>query len=122
MPQWKDLPAHLQAAVIDELDTVYTREDFEARAAEDLDELYGEIHMGDLRWSASSVMKEMDPIAFDTFVNDASDAFCSAENLIEISTKGPRPLTFYVNKDDLEQAIDDVISPEDIADNSNEEE
>lgn len=120
--KWEGLPAHMQEAVLDNLDITYTRKDLEAFAVESLDELYGEVRMGDLCWSASSVMKEMDPIAFREFVNNEADAFCSAENLIEISTKGPRPLTFYVNKDDLEQAIDNVISPEDIEDNSNEEE
>lgn len=42
-----------------------------------LDEVYTPYNIGYLEWSASQVMKEMDPIAYQTGFND----WCDSENI-----------------------------------------
>lgn len=47
-----------------------TDSDLEARYDELLDEIYGEVTMGQLSWPASQVLREMDPIAYNVGMSD----------------------------------------------------
>jgi hypothetical protein len=64
---------------------VITEEELEEKLAESIDESYPEVEIGYLKFSASRILKELDPIAWRIELTEYADMLESEEGII---TKG----------------------------------
>jgi len=60
-----------------------TKEKFDEIFDELLDEEYGPIKIGNLEYSTSKVLKEIDPVAYRTWKNDYADSLISDGYILE---------------------------------------